>query len=310
MDTLFENYEYFIREHTSDITSPSEAIKLIADKSMFESYIAALTQGLEPHIQSSVVNVCNRQRRMLLHEAANVPAATFGFGWTVLSLPILVDIYSEPIIAELCNVYTTDTPIASIPRIRIYATTTHFDGTTTERIVPTARNLVRPDVVERSVVPGVSTNLLVSTFGSTNARNFKMNRRYLMVDSLSITCESSGGSTVNRTVSVNIRPDNRAQLLKEFTFLGADGLAISATFQGNVNWDNGVVFYNVIINDDGTLSTDTTVTVNSANYVFRFTPVTTMIGRTKVMPKIETTDVTIDMGEDFLIDLTMEDVQD
>jgi len=80
MDNLFENYELFLREHSSDITSPSDAIKLIADKSMFESYIAALTEGLEPGIRSNVVAVCNRQRGMLLTEAANVPAATFGFG--------------------------------------------------------------------------------------------------------------------------------------------------------------------------------------------------------------------------------------
>ena len=80
MDNLFENYELFLREHSNDITSPSDAIKLIADKSMFESYVAALTDSLEPKVRASVVNICNRQRSMLLTEAANVPAAQFGFG--------------------------------------------------------------------------------------------------------------------------------------------------------------------------------------------------------------------------------------
>jgi len=127
-----------------------------------------------------------------------------------------------------------------------------------------------------------------------------------MVSSLSITCTSSGGSPVTRTVSVNFRPDNRAQILKEFTFLAADSATITATFQGHVTWDNGVVFYNVIINDDGG-TTDTDITINSATYLFRFVPVSSMVGRTKVTPKIETTDVTIDLNEDFLIDLTQED---
>jgi len=80
MESLFENYELFLREHSSDISSASDAIKLIADKSMFESYISALTEGLTPNIRQNVVNVCNRQRSMLLTEAANVPAANFGFG--------------------------------------------------------------------------------------------------------------------------------------------------------------------------------------------------------------------------------------
>jgi hypothetical protein len=86
METLFENYELFIKEHTSDITSPSDAVKLIADNSMFRSYIDALTEGLTPVIRQNVIAVCNRQRQMLLMEASNVPASAFGFGWTVSDL--------------------------------------------------------------------------------------------------------------------------------------------------------------------------------------------------------------------------------
>lgn len=219
-----------------------------------------------------------------------------------------MDIYSEPIISELCNVYTSDTPIASIPRIRIYATTTGYDGSTIERIIPTARQMVRPDYITKTIAPAVPFNVLTDVFGA-NAAAFKMNRRYLLVTNLSITCTSSGGGTVVRTVPVNFRPDNRAQILKEFQFLASDNKTITATFQGHVTWDNGQIFYNVVINDDGGTS-DTDVTVDAASFIFRFVPVSSMMGRTKVMPKIETTDVTIDLNEDFLIDLTQEDIQD
>jgi len=309
MDALFENYELFLREHSNDITSPSDAIKLIADKSMFESYIAALTEGLTPSVRSNVVSVCNRQRGMLLTEAANVPAATFGFGWTVLSLPILVDIYSEPLISELCNVYTTDSPIASIPYARIYATTTNYDGTTSEKVIPLASSgLVRANSVTATVTPAEPFNILTDTFGSSSS-NFRMNRRYLNVSSISITCTTSGGSSVTRTVTVNFRPDNRSQILKAFTFLASDSVTVECTFQGHINWDTGSVFYNVVIDDDGS-TTDSAFTINSAVFNFRFTPVSSMIGRTKVTPKVEMTDVTIDPGEDFLLDLPVEDIQD
>jgi hypothetical protein len=83
METLFENYENFIKSNSSDITSPSDAVKLIADNSMFRSYVDALTEHLTPSIKHNVINVCNRQRQMLLTEAANVPSSMFGFGWTV-----------------------------------------------------------------------------------------------------------------------------------------------------------------------------------------------------------------------------------
>jgi hypothetical protein len=214
-------------------------------------------------------------------------------------------IYSEPIISELCNVYTSDSPIASIPRVRIYATTTGYDGSTIERIIPTSRQMVRPDFVTKTIVPATPFNVLTDVFGA-NAASFKMNRRYLLVSNLSITCTSSAGGSTVRTVPVNFRPDNRAQILKEFTFLASDNKTITATFQGHVTWDNGTIFYNVVINDDGG-TTDTDVVVDSASFMFRFVPVSSMIGRTKVMPKIETTDVTIDLNEDFLIDLTQED---
>jgi hypothetical protein len=272
---------------------------------MFRSYIDALTEGLSPSIRSNVIKVCDRQRAMLLTEAANVPSSAFGFGWTVLSLPILVDIYSEPIISELCNIYTTDSPIASIPRARIYATTTHYDGTTVERVIPTSRSLVRPDAITKTITPATTYNVLTEVFGADSAK-FKMNRRYLMVTSLSITCTSSGGTDVTRTVTVNFRPDNRAQIYKTFTFLAADGATVTADFQGHISWDTGVAFYNVVIADDGDTS-DTDIVVNSANFQFRFVPVNSMVGRTKVTSKIETTDVTIDMADDFLIDLTAED---
>jgi len=209
----------------------------------------------------------------------------------------------------LCNVYTTDSPIASIPYARIYATTTNYDGTTSEKVIPLASSgLVRANSVTATVTPAEPFNILTDTFGSSSS-NFRMNRRYLNVSSISITCTTSGGSSVTRTVTVNFRPDNRSQILKAFTFLASDSVTVGCTFQGHINWDTGSVFYNVVIDDDGG-TTDSAFTINSAVFNFRFTPVSSMIGRTKVTPKVEMTDVTIDPGEDFLLDLPVEDIQD
>jgi len=227
----------------------------------------------------------------------------------VLSLPILVDIYSEALISELCNIYTTDSPIASIPYAKIYATTTNYDGTTSEKQIPlTSSGLIRANQVTTTITPAEPFNVLTDTFGASS-KNFRMNRRYFNVSAISITCTTSGGSSVNRAIAVNFRPDNRSQILKTFTFLASDSETITCTFQGHVNWDTGSVFYNVVIDDDGS-TTDTAFTINNATFNFRFTPVSSMIGRTKVTPKVEMTDVTIDPGEDFMLDLPVEDIQD
>ena len=50
-----------------------------------------LTSGLEPRPRTAALAVANRQREMLLTEAANIPGSTLAYGWTVLSFPILVD---------------------------------------------------------------------------------------------------------------------------------------------------------------------------------------------------------------------------
>lgn len=101
MDTIFENYELFIKEHAEEISTPSGAVRMLNDEGMFRAYADSLTEGLDSHVRASVFNVLSREREMILSEAANVAASTFASGWTVLSFPILVDIYSEPIIAEL-----------------------------------------------------------------------------------------------------------------------------------------------------------------------------------------------------------------
>ena len=118
---LFENYEQFISEHSDEISTPTGALKMITDNGMFRAYMDALTDGLDIGARTSVMAVANRQREYLLTEAANVPGSTMSFGWTVLSFPILVDIYAEPIISELCNVYPVSSPVVSIPRIKIMA---------------------------------------------------------------------------------------------------------------------------------------------------------------------------------------------
>lgn len=83
METLFENYELFIREHQDEFSTPNSAIRMLNDEAMFRAYVDSITEGLVPSTRSSVIGVLNRQRNMLLTESANVGASAFASGWTV-----------------------------------------------------------------------------------------------------------------------------------------------------------------------------------------------------------------------------------
>lgn len=83
MDTLFENYELFIREHSEELGTPSGAVRMLNDEGMFRAYTDSLTEGLEPHIRANVLAVLGRERDMLLTESANVPSSGFATGLTL-----------------------------------------------------------------------------------------------------------------------------------------------------------------------------------------------------------------------------------
>lgn len=308
MHNLYENYELFIKEHAGDITSPSDALKLIADVSMFRSYVDALTENVEDSaVRSMLIKMLDRQRSAMLTESANVPASAFGFGFAVMSLPILVDIYAEPLIAKICNPYPVETPIASLPHVRIHSKTRNYDGTITEHVLPTPFNFVNADFVTVDCPSDRNTNIKSEIFGG-DAEKFKMNRRYLMTKRLTLTRTSSASATDVINVDVNFVPDARSQIYKKFRFQGTDGAWVRCTFQGHVTWDTGNVFWNVVVDDSD--STDDAPTFTSARFIAKFVPVESMIGRTEVFIKKEMNDYVIDPQDDFLITLTQEDIQD
>ncbi len=224
----------------------------------------------------------------------------------MLSFPILTDIYSSPIIAELCNVYPVSSPVVSIPKITIKAITKSYDGlTTTERTIPTSAQLVRANTIDINVAPGSAVNSF--TAAVISADSFKMNRRYTLVTSVRVTETDAGTATHVWDTVVNIRPDNRSQILGEIKFNDSTSTETTLNLNGHVDYDSGNITISGIVSDGTPTST---FVFDYATVTLRFTPVSTMNGRTRVQIKTELTDLTIDENEDFLIDLTQETMQD
>lgn len=298
---LFENYENFITEHSDDLSNPAGALKMITDNGMFRAYMDALTEGLEPRVRGSVLGVANRQREMLLTEAANVPGSSLSFGWTVLSFPILVDIYAEPIVSELCNVYPVSSPVASIPRIKIMAYIKGYSGAVTQVRIPTMTQSIRPGALLLAVTPAVANNMFTIATAAVapatvTADLYRINRRYTLITSIT-TNELTGGVNTAATHAVVIKPDNRNQFVGTFTWTDTAGAAVVGSLTGHINYDTSVFTFNIVYSG-GTVGSVYTTT--SAILSMRFMPTNTMNGRIKVKIETEMTDVTIDPNEDFL----------
>jgi len=200
-----------------------------------------------------------------------------------MSFPILVDIYSEPIIAELCNVYPVDKPMISIPRVRIKAQTKSYDGSTvTEEYIPTAVSLVRANVMTVNVVPNAQTNVFTATGLSTE--NMKMNRRYTLLTQVQVTETDAGSTTHVHNINVNFRPDARAQISRDFTFNDSTAAAVTGKINAHIDYEKGDISFSVIFSGG---DAGATFVADFAEMTLRFTPVATMNGRTKVVVETE-----------------------
>lgn len=128
-----------------------------------------------------------------------------------------------------------------------------------------------------------------------------------MITAVRITETDVGSATHVHDVIMNIRPDNRNQLLGDVVFDDSTTTETTLSVTGHIDYDSGNTTVNGIITGGAVGST---FVFDYATFTLRFTPVSTMNGRTTVQIKTELTDLTIDPNEDFLIDLTQETMQD
>jgi len=303
---IFENYETFINENKHDFNSPNDVVRLFNDDGMFTAYMESLTDRIDPDSKVGVINMLNRQREMILGESANVNASSFARGWVVSSFPILTDIYAEPLISQLCNVYPVTAPTITIPKMGLRAITKSFDGLT-ETIVdnmPNAFQQVQAAELVLTTTPGTSTNAFTAL--GLNPDIMKMNRRYTLLTNIIITETPSGGGSHEHKLELLYRPDNRNQISQELSFEDSTGTDITIRITGNVDYAKGTIIINILLDEISTSS----FTADSAEFKLRFLPTGTKNGRTKVVIYNNGIDLTIDPNADFYIELDQEDIQD
>ena len=203
-------------------------------------------------------------------------------------VPVLADIYAQPLISQLCNVYPTNKPAISIPRVRIKATTGSYDGTTQQtKYIPTSVDLIRANEVKIDVQ--TNTNYNVYTSSGLNSSEHKLNRRYSLLKR--ITIEETGTATATHVVDVNFRPDARNQIARQFTFEDDSGETVNGSVHAHINNDTGIVTTQVTFEGG---STGANFDCSEVRFHFRFRPIGTNKGRTKVSVETEMIDCMID----------------
>lgn len=311
-DRIFENYELFLKEHRDDLGTPAGAIEMLSSDGAFRAYIDAITEGLDSGLKRSILAIANREREMLLEESINIGPSASVVGYAVSYFPILADIYSDPVLAQVATTYPVDKSIITIPKANIESTVKNTDGTVSNFRLPTTMNLVRTSLEEIEVLPG-RVNLLHAMSNNFNSfvtpENAFLNKRYFVVTK--IKYKDSADDT--HAIDVMVRPDARGQINTTEEFTDVNGYKYSLTIIGNVNWDTGALQYNATFTNISEATPDPALgapTIASIVTNTIFSARTGDIGRVKVGIKMSGWDVNIDVRDSFEIVLDQEVIQD
>lgn len=309
-DMIFENYEGYLKEHRDDLSTPAGAVEMLSSDGAFNSYMTSITEGLDPHQKSAVMAVCEREREFLLQESIQMGPSSSVIGYAVTYFPILTDIYADPVISRVATTYPTSKSIITVPKVELNASVRNADGSTSKYPMPRAQYLIRTKAEAVNLMPNVSNNLFEQSVGfatgEINATKTRINQRYFIVTNIEVFGDSGGSSDTTTLVALNIRPDARGQLHKEFQFRDSEGNDGNGTLIGHINWDTGDVQYSVTFGTVAGISYECLYCGAKCVY----SPKTGDVGRVKVSIQISGWDVNIDTREDFEIELQTETLQD
>ena len=308
-DMIFHNYGRYINEH-SELKKPEAAVQMLTDDSKYNHFISSIVEGADQEQIAAAKLVCDRQREFLLEESTNIMASDGAIGYAVTYFPILCDIYMDDILGKSITHFPYDKPVITIPHMQLQAKVENSDGSEKVWKFPRAQYLIRSKPETITLIPKHRNDLFKMSVGYPNKINTELssiNKRYFIIEEVFITGHNSTlDDTTSLVEQVSLRPDARGQLSKDFEVLHNDEI-INGNIIGHVNWDTGVLQYNVVLTN-GQPGYEYTIDHMTANVVFSAKKGD--VGRVKVSLKNEGWDVNIDVHDDFEYELDVETIQD
>jgi len=334
-DVVLENFDGFIKENSDSVRGSNRIAELFAMDNMFESFVTSLLEGTDtrnhrqvsddPVIRQNIRDILNREREIITESISSAPGQTsLAHGWMVSMFPILTDIYSDPILNQICTLHVSKSPVFSLTRMFLEGTVANSDGTTTSKRMPSTMDTIRGKEEVITVLPNTENNLFVAAAASLDFRNSAINKSFFHVFQITVTDNddgtgSPGGGPTSHVVDIIARPTGRDNITYSFTFKSgpepAAGVAdtrqtAEGTILGHMNWDKGTYTYSVTFkNLDNAASTVSYTVTNSKCKVF-FTARSTDVNLVDVSVKEDIWDINIGVRDSFRIKLEAESIQD
>jgi hypothetical protein len=296
MFNVISNYSEFLQENSELFESVNTTSSVIVDDVEYAKFKAKLLSGLEESQVKTVEGLFDQQRAILIEEASEMLGSAEAISYAVASFPILVDVYSQPILAKIVSTFPSDKPTMSIPRLKWEVSTIDYQGTKVSWEFPDATRRARPGSVEVKV-SGNKGNIF-TILNITDKDNFRINSR-----NIKITKIYTGATTF---VDASIGIDARGNIISEVVRVGTDTDYVDVSINGVINVETGEVRYSVV--EEG--SEGTAPTIEAIGIVTRVLGTGTGIGVVKSKPKMGVIDINTDVTESFEIENIEEIIQD
>lgn len=329
---ILENFNAYITENSELFEEATSAMSIVTDQVTYDSYSNKLLEGFEESEARKIKGLFDRQREVLLEESASLLGSPDAITYAVTSFPMLIDIYSDPLLSKVVSVYPSNVPTMTIPRLKWVSKIIDHLGNVTEVEFPTSTQQVRNGAVEPIMV-GQSANIFKALTIFETRSQFRLNKRNfkvvqvvvndgstdLPVDVIAVADARGNFAAEDITVQGDIYV---AQLAYDAAVLSGVALDITSTLatlnaakaanvitttfklQGQINFESGDVTWSVI-NMGGA-----TVTAVEAKIKLRVMGVGNGKAVVKARPKQDVLDINCDIEDSFEIENIEEVIQD
>lgn len=310
---IFKNYYKALSSNSLNLKNPDSIINILEDDAKFKDFTNILFEGMS-NDQISIANIiCEAQRDFLIQEMSNnIGNSDLAIGYAISYFPILCDTYCTDILGNAILFKQVNSPILTIPRLKMTASVQNSNGTVNNWTFPRAMFLIRSEPEDFKLTPKLTHNLFSLSKSPTKLtpENSSINKKYFMLKTINVEIKNEQTQTTE-TIDhlLMIRPDSRNQFNYDFEIISAENPKIIAncTIIGHIVFDSGQLQY-----DMTTISSDPnyTFTIKYGTFSCLFNSRTTDIGRVKISVKMSGEDIDISKNDDFEYDLDVETLQE
>lgn len=307
---LLSNFTGYIGKHelgNSDDKAVMGNIKTIMESDAdYQEFITTLTEGVDYSNsgmdKTSMGTLLGRVKEEIITESSEYVGSTEALSFSVATFPMLVDIYSEPRLGQLCTVYPHNAPILTITKTEWVARIVDIDGSEETHQVPTSSKLIRNSV--KTVSLSQSSNIFAE-LGVTK-KTVRISDRGIRFPKVVLNV---AGEDVEHEIFTICNSDGYFTEQVEVVDVNGTPTGEIVKIQGQYNRDTGDVSWSLapLVQATDLNNTAKAVTIDCS---FKAHGTGTGIGTTKMEPRQRKIEARMDVADDFELEKPEEFIQD